>query len=130
MTKVAGDLGPLERAVMEYVWDHEGAVTVRSVADAVGVRRGLAYTTVMTVMERLWRKGLLVRRRAGRAYLYQPRTTREEHTAQIVGRVLAGARDRRSALLGFVRSVEDDDLAELERLIKRARSERRAGPRR
>lgn len=126
MAKPAVELGPLERAVMEFVWDRDGAVTVRDVHGAVGVRRRLAYTTVMTVMDRLWRKGLLARHRAGRAYLYEPRATRDEHTAHLVRKVLAGAKDRRSVLLGFVRGVDEADLAELERLVRAAQRERRS----
>ncbi len=130
MRKLAGDLGPLERDIMEYAWDREEAVTVREVMEAVGTRRDLAYTTVMTVMSRLWKKGLLTRGRIGRAYVYAPRGTREDHTARVVGSVLAGARDRRSVLLGFVRSVGEEELAELERLIRQARREGRSGRRR
>ncbi|HWO71091.1 MAG TPA: BlaI/MecI/CopY family transcriptional regulator [Actinomycetota bacterium] len=120
------ELGPLEQAVMDFVWDRGGHVTVREVHGAVGSGRGLAYTTVMTVMDRLWRKGLLQRRRIGRAYLYEPRITREEHAAQLVRKVLAGVKDRRSVLLGFVRSVDDVDLAELERLVRDARRAKRS----
>ncbi len=113
---------------MEYVWDRGGPVTVREVVGAVGASRGLAYTTVMTVMDRLWRKGLLSRRRAGRAYAYEPRGTREDHAAELVRQVLAGARDRRSVLLGFLRVASSDELAELERLVAEARRERPGDP--
>ncbi|GBC86143.1 Transcriptional regulator BlaI [bacterium HR12] len=124
LTRRVIELGPLEQAVMDFVWDRGGPVTVREVHGAVGTRRGLAYTTVMTVMDRLWRKRLLQRRRVGRAYLYEPRATREEHAAQLVRKVLAGAKDRRSVLLGFVRSVDEGDLEELERLVREARRAR------
>ncbi len=124
LTRRVIELGPLEQAVMDFVWDRGGPVTVREVHGAVGTRRGLAYTTVMTVIDRLWRKRLLQRRRVGRAYLYEPRATREEHAAQLVRKVLAGAKDRRSVLLGFVRSVDEGDLEELERLVREARRAR------
>lgn len=78
-----GDLlGPLEGAVMERVWKR-GPVTVRDVVDEVGRSRGLAYTTVMTVMVRLHAKGLLVRKREGKTYLYRAAFTREEHRARL-----------------------------------------------
>ncbi len=92
---------------MDFVWDRGGHVTVREVHGAVGSRRELASTTVITVMDRLWRKGLLRRRRDGRAHLYEARVTREDHAAQLVRKVLAGAKDRHSVLLGFVRSVDE-----------------------
>lgn len=118
-------LGPLEQVVMDHVWDVEGPVTVRQVFDEVGKRRKLAYTTVMTVMNRLWRKRLLRRTRAGRAFAYEAASSREEYAALLVRGVLDGAHDRRSVLLGFVRAVEEKDLTELERLVRQAQRERR-----
>lgn len=129
MSKLEGEFGPLEQAIMDHVWDHELPVTVRHVFEAVGERRGLAYTTVMTVMDRLWRKRLLKRTKRGRAFAYEAGTTREQHTARLVQRVLAGAQDRRSVLLGFVQAVDRDDLAELERLVHDARRKPGATPR-
>ncbi|HEY3218127.1 MAG TPA: BlaI/MecI/CopY family transcriptional regulator [Candidatus Limnocylindria bacterium] len=77
----SGDLlGPLESAVMECMWKR-GPLTVRDVVDQVGRPRGLAYTTVMTVMVRLHGKGLLARERNGKTYLYRAVATRDEHRA-------------------------------------------------
>ena len=76
-----GDLlGPLESAVMERVWKR-GPLTVRDLFDDIGRPRGLAYTTVMTVMVRLHAKGLLARERNGKTYLYRAVSTRAEHRA-------------------------------------------------
>jgi predicted transcriptional regulator len=78
-----GDLlGPLEGAVMDRIWKR-GPLTVRDVVDEVGRTRGLAYTTVMTVMVRLHAKGLLVRKREGKTYVYRAAFTREEHRARV-----------------------------------------------
>lgn len=125
MPKLEGELGPLERAVMEFIWDGgDREVTGRDVlGSAAG--RGLAYTTVTTILDRLSRKRFLSRRRLGRAYVYRVRRTREEHTGALVRRVLAGAGDRRGALLGFVRSVRPEDLEELRRAIRTVERERR-----
>ena len=77
----SGDLlGPLESVVMERVWK-QGPLTVREVMDELGRTRGLAYTTVMTVMVRLHGKGLLARERNGKTYLYRAVSTRDEHRA-------------------------------------------------
>ena len=77
----SGDLlGPLESAVMERMWKR-GPLTVRDVVEEIGRPRGLAYTTVMTVMVRLHGKGLLARERNGKTYLYRAVATREEHRA-------------------------------------------------
>ena len=67
---------------MERVWKR-GPLTVRDVVDEVGRTRGLAYTTVMTVMVRLHAKGLLVRKREGKTYVYRAAFTREEHRARV-----------------------------------------------
>ena len=78
-----GDLlGPLETAVMERVWKG-GPATVRDIVEQVGRSRGLAYTTVMTVMVRLHGKGLLERRREGKTYVYRAAFTRDEHHARL-----------------------------------------------
>lgn len=129
MARLVGELGPLEAAIMDHAWTRQGPVTVRDVFDSVGARQGLAYTTVMTVMERLSTKKFLVRRKVGRAYSYEPRMSRDDYSASLVRSVLAASRDRRSLLLGFVRSVKEDDLKELEGLVKQAQRERRSGRR-
>ncbi len=122
MPKLTGQLGPLERSIMEAVWDRDGDVTVRDLLDTPDTRQ-LAYTTVMTVMDRLWRKGLLSRKRPGRAYVYRFRISREQYVAGLVGQVLASAQDRRTVLLGFVRGVSESDREELRKLIRKVERE-------
>jgi predicted transcriptional regulator len=125
VSRLLGELGPLEAEIMGYAWKRGGPVRVREVVDTVGTRHDLAYTTVMTVMERLAKKGFLARRKVGRAYAYEARLSRDDYSARLVRSVIAAAGDRRSVLLGFVRSVREDDLNELERLVRQARRERR-----
>lgn len=69
--------GDLEAAVLDVLWTH-GELSTPAVYDAVGVPRGLAYTTILTVLQRLATKGLLVRRGGGRSHLYAPALTREQ----------------------------------------------------
>lgn len=67
---------------MEEVWRRQDEVSVREVRDALNTRRGSrkrAYTTIMTIMSRLDRKGLLRHRRQGKTYLYRPVVSREEY---------------------------------------------------
>ena len=125
MVKLKGELGSLERGIMDVIWDDPGAEV--SVRDVLGSKagKGLAYTTIMTVLDRLWRKGYLTRRRSGRAYLYSAARTRDDHVELLVTEVLAGVGDRRSALLGFVRGVGDEDLEALRGAIRQVRKERR-----
>ncbi len=65
-------LGDLEAVIMNLFWDRSGAMTVRDVLEELSTSRKLAYTTVMTVMDNLYRKDLLTRTQQGRAYQYQP----------------------------------------------------------
>ena len=125
MAKLKGQLGSLERGIMDVIWDGpDTEVSVRDVLESAA-GKGLAYTTVMTVLDRLWRKGYLTRRRSGRAYLYTAARTRDEHVESLVTEVLAGVGDRKSALLGFVRGVDDEDLESLRAAIRQVRKERR-----
>lgn len=111
-------LGDLERAVMDVLWDSVPAtssgVTVRGVADALDGRE-LAYTTVMTVLDRLAKKGLVTRDRDGRAWRYFPADTREALTAQTMRRTLddMDVTDRRTALLHFLDGATSDELEDL-----------------
>ena len=99
-------LGDLEREVMRQLWAATGPMTVRQVHEALSRRRDLAYTTVMTVLDRLTKKGVVTREKADRAYLYAATQTREEATALAVcrGATRAGHISRQpSSLLAFRR---------------------------
>ncbi|MDG4767953.1 BlaI/MecI/CopY family transcriptional regulator [Solwaraspora sp. WMMD406] len=100
-------LGDLERAVMDVLWDRDptaGPVTVRDVAEALR-ERDLAYTTVMTVLDRLAGKGMVSRERSGRAWHYQPVASREAYIAQLMLDALDLAGSRDAALVRFAKSV-------------------------
>ncbi|MGN9774353.1 BlaI/MecI/CopY family transcriptional regulator [Micromonospora sp. H33] len=101
-------LGDLERAVMDVLWDSVPAtsngVTVREVADALAGRE-LAYTTVMTVLDRLAGKGMVQREREGRAWRYRAAASREAHIAQLMLDALDLGGSRDAALVRFARSV-------------------------
>ncbi|WP_256790098.1 MULTISPECIES: BlaI/MecI/CopY family transcriptional regulator [Frankia] len=96
-------LGDLEAEIMDRVWSARGPVTVRDVRGLLA--RPLAYTTVMTVMDRLFRKGWLRRERSGRSYRYQPALSRSAYTARLMSEVLSGTEDRGLALLHFVETM-------------------------
>jgi predicted transcriptional regulator len=121
-------LGPLEFDVMEAVWTF-GTSNVR---DVVGrLERKLAYTTVMTTLDRLFKKGLLQREMTDRAFVYSPRFTREDWDRQRAGEMmagfLAGPNESREMLLScLVDAVGTHDamlLDELEKKIQRKREE-------
>lgn len=118
--------GELEGRIMRVVWQRAAPATVRDVHGELARERPLAYTTVMTVMERLWRKGVLDRTPRGRAFEYSPVQTEAEHTAELMAEVLKGTRDRHAALAHFVGGLRKSDGDQLLDLAERARSRRRA----
>lgn len=80
-------LGNLEREVMDVVW-HGGGTTVKEVQRALP--RPVAYTTVMTTLDRLFKKGFVARTRAGRAFVYQALRTREQTEAAVAQGMMSG----------------------------------------
>lgn len=79
---VARYLGELQAEVMSIFWARGGA-TVRDVVDELNQGRRLAYTTVLTLVTRLWARGLLAREREGRGFRYRPAKTREEFLREL-----------------------------------------------
>ena len=75
-------LGDLERDVMEQLWNAADGATVREVHTALEADREIAYTTVMTVLDRLAKKSLVTREREGRAWRYAAASSREALSAQ------------------------------------------------
>ena len=119
MAKLTG-LGELERAVMDHLWDADKPQTVRQVHDALAARRELAYTTVMTVLQRLARKALVVQIRADRAHQYTPAHGRDELVARLMVDALdqaADSVDRQAALMHFVGRVGADEADALRRAL-------------
>src|ERR1700678_2198943 len=81
------DLAPLELDCMNMLWPM-GEGTVREIRDALAPRRPRAYTTIMTIMDRLARKGVVERRKVGRAYIYSPNLSAEDARTQALGQVI------------------------------------------
>src|ERR1700677_2196416 len=97
-------LGELERAIMDVLWDAVTPMTVREVSVRL-TERNLAHTTVMTVLDRLAKKGFAMRQRDGRAWRYCPAATREADVAELMLTALDQTGDRTAALARFARSV-------------------------
>ena len=121
-------LGSLERDVMALVWRRE-EVNVRDACDELGSI--VAYTTVMTTMDRLFKKGLLTRRKVGRAFLYRATASRAEIegavATELVHSLLQRDGEPLPVLSSLVDAVSDRDRAlldELERLIREKRRRR------
>jgi BlaI family penicillinase repressor len=90
------DLAPLELECMNMLWPL-GEATVREIRDRLTPRRARAYTTIMTIMDRLTRKGVVERRKSGRAYIYRPKLAaadaRSQALAQIVENYFGGSKE-------------------------------------
>ena len=122
-------LGDLEERLMEIVWK-EHPLSVREVCARVR-RTKLAYTTVMTTLDRLHTKGLLARTKQGNAFLYLPAIDRAEYQCRVVETALAPmfTQDAASVLAAFIKvaaGVDERNLASLERLIAEHRRRKRA----
>ncbi|MGV0626346.1 BlaI/MecI/CopY family transcriptional regulator [Mycolicibacter minnesotensis] len=113
-------LGDLERAVMDHLWSTPDSQTVREVHEALSAHRDLAYTTVMTVLQRLAKKNLVSQIRNDRAHRYTPVRGRDELVAGLMVEALdqaADSGDRRAALVHFVERVGVDEAAALRRAL-------------
>ena len=118
--------GDLEASVMDEVWSAAGPVRVREVLEEINRDRNLAYTTVQTVMDVLYRKGWLTRTKDGRANLYAATATREDYVAGLVEEALAVTDDRAAAMLRFVEDMDPDEARQLRRALDSAKSKRRS----
>ena len=123
-------LGPLEQELLSALW-MRGSATVREMIDAGGIK--LAYTTVMTTLDRLYKKQLLNRSAEGRAFRYSPRYTQEELEKAAVGeavRQLLGSGEAAALPLSYlVEAVSEHDaglLDDLQRLLDEKRRELRS----
>jgi predicted transcriptional regulator len=114
-------LGELERAIMEVVWAADGPLTGRAVVDELSRDRQVAYTTVLTVMDRLVGKDLLTRRRQGRAHTYQAAQSRAAYTADLMASVLDSSGDHPAVLLHFVEQIPPDQAEALRTALDAAR---------
>lgn len=120
-------LGELECAVLEHVWSL-GEATVH---DVVGrMERPLAYTTIMTTLDRLYRKGLLVRLKKGRAFVYGAACSKQdiqrEIARELVNGISADPMHSKNYLLSFlIESVDAKDSAVLAKLEAEIREKRR-----
>ena len=111
-------MGELEAMVMDVLWDRGGWLTPGETHEIIAARRTLAYTTVMTILVRLWQKGRLERQRDGRAFVYRPFQTREEYVAAGMQSLLTRVGDRPAALAHFVEALPPADRDQLRRVLR------------
>lgn len=124
-------LGELEAEVLDRLWRWQRPATVRELVDDINntMGRSLAYTTILTVADVLYRKGWLRRGKVGRAWLYEPVRSREDYTASLMEDALGGTPDRSAALLRFVEHMSTEDVQALDvalQAVKQPRQQRAA----
>ena len=112
-------LGQLERAVMEFAWEDPQAEATFTVRDVANRMTGHAYTTVLTVIERLTRKGMLERVRQDKANHYRATSSREAYVADLMHVALESTADRSAALVHFVEGVSPEQAALLRAALDR-----------
>lgn len=121
MSVDGSNLGELEMAVLEYVWEHD-ATDVKSAHREIGVERGITHNTVQSTFKRLWEKGLLSRHKRSHAYIYTPRIDRRQLTEALMSDLVdqvAGA-EMRVAVEAFVNLADQaggETLEMLEALV-------------
>jgi len=131
MARHQPSVGDAELEILRYVADHHPA-TVREVADHAAQTKGLARTTVLTVMERLRKKGFLTRRRAGAVYRYSPKLPKgkllENLTRDFVERVLEGSVSPFMAYLAETENLTGEELDRLKALVSELDARRKGDP--
>lgn len=115
-------MGALEAEVLAALWASDEAMTPAEVLEAIG--GDLAYTTVMTILTRLWKKELVVRDSRGRAFAYRPSLSEAELASRRMQAALKHVTDRRGALSHFVGTLPPADERALRRIL--AQGDRRS----
>jgi predicted transcriptional regulator len=116
--------GDLEAVIMDRVWERGEPVTVRELFDELAAERTIAYTTVMSTMDNLHRKGWLDRVRDGKAYRYTATASRAEYSARLMREALAGGGDAEVVLSHFVAQIGSGESEALRSVLRKLRGGR------
>ncbi|MEU7900861.1 BlaI/MecI/CopY family transcriptional regulator [Nonomuraea sp. NPDC049152] len=118
--------GELEAAIMDVLWAADGPLPVREVLNRLRPDRELAFTTVQTVMDILYRKDWVERELQGRGYRYWAKASREDYTAGLMASALQASPDRAAALARFVERMDQAEIDELRAALAAAKSSEQA----
>lgn len=116
--------GELEAVIMDCLWSADVAMSVRDVQARLKEARDPAYTTVMTVLDNLYKKGWLERERVGRGYSYQPVASREEYTAKLMREALNASTDQSATFVHFLSDMSPEQTDTLRGALRRLRRRR------
>jgi predicted transcriptional regulator len=111
--------GELESLILNLLWDAGDWLTPRRVGERLPPSHPLAYTSVLTILVRLWNKGLLERQPDGRAFAYRPLRSREESAARQMRAFLEASGDHDTALAHFLSGLNTRDKGRLQSLLQR-----------
>lgn len=113
-------LGELEKEIMEVIWANKRPMTVRNVFGVISTSRGIAYTTVMTIMGRLIDKGLLKKQRMGKAYAYKASYSKDKFLQKISRQILNNLLSNfgETAIAYFTEELEKIPTAKRKNLMK------------
>jgi predicted transcriptional regulator len=117
--------GDLEAVIMHRVWEYGKPVTVRDLFDELSAERTIAYTTVMSTMDNLHRKGWLGRVKEGKAYRYTATASREEYSARLMREALDAGGDTEAVLSHFVAQIDSGESEALRSVLRKLRDRRR-----
>ena len=120
--------GELEAVVMDRLWNAEGTSTVREVFEDLRLTREIAYTTVMSTMDNLHRKGWLGRERSGKAFRYWPTLTREEHSARLMREAFESGGRSDVVLTHFFEQMSEEETAGLRVALQRMATDEDVAP--
>jgi len=112
-------LGDLEAQVMRLIWVRGKPATVRDIVGDLRRERPIAYTTVMTVMDNLRKKGWLRREPDGRAYRYEPLISGAEYSASLMRQALEASNDRPAVLMHFIGELSTEEADALHEAYQR-----------
>ena len=128
--KPIDQLGELQGAILEAVWDLEQA-TVHEVRDRLKLQKKLAYTTVLTALQRLEKAGLVKHQRQGKSHVYLATDSREEAGTQSILRLIKSTFQGNALLmlqhLMDRENLTNEELSELRKMIDQKRKERKNG---
>ena len=111
--------GDLEAVVMDKVWAHLAPVTVREIFDELTGQRAIAYTTVMSTMDNLHRKGWLAREKDGKAYRYTAVASRDEYSARLMREAMAEGGDTEAVLTHFIAHMDGGESETLRAVLRK-----------
>ncbi|MFD9427270.1 MULTISPECIES: BlaI/MecI/CopY family transcriptional regulator [unclassified Streptomyces] len=114
-------LGELEAEIMHRLWAWGRPATARDVLTDLNKKRPIAYSTVKTVADILYGKGMLRREKDGRAWVYEPTCTRQQYTATLMQQALGSNPDPAGALLSFVEQMSPGEADALRAALRTAK---------